>query len=661
MARTAITTQRLRTRFMGGSTLFNGTTSTIPTTLTDNSVFKTGNGFTLFAWIKPKSGGEGTGGRIFDKSQADSALDGIKWQLLSGGNINLRIAGTSITSGTNYFKKNRWQFLLVTVSNDSLVSHYIDNVLSGTPGTAGALSNITVSNPLTIGNRSGATDFTFDGLIGECGIIPRVVTEAERYAIMNGSFPSDTTNLWKLDDQPSTYVDSIGGENGTGANTTYSQDFPVQQRSLADDEAKASLLFDGVDDYLETTYSSILTFGTNSFSFTFVYKMTGLVASNRDILVKNRNTGENLLLIRSRVNGTELLFQFYSDASNKVDLTVSNFWLLNIWAKYTFIVNRETGYAEAYRNGLLLGRLAITGNPIDTTTKGFVIGKGIFSGGYSKGLAKRLFVNAKALSLTEIKNFHFNNIIPTESLVLNLKMNEGAGTIAYDTSGNGNHGTITGAVWSSDVPSKKRKAIGGNLVNNGDFAYQPPFVANQTTSGRWLDGTAAGSTSKLPINVYVSFGGAAGDKYARLTERNGIKCLLVHINAGAFAEIRNGSTVYYGVRSSQDFDVKPNTQYKLSGYIEAENVSGDSDSGVYVTVLFSKSDGTSSEAKSSPNIKVNSPRTYFETIFTTNSTSRCGHIECRVYGHTGAATLAGDFYFSDIQLVEVGAARLPVT
>jgi len=51
--------------------LFDGANTTIPTTLTATSSFQ--NGFTISAWIKPDSAGEGNAGRIVDKSSGDNS------------------------------------------------------------------------------------------------------------------------------------------------------------------------------------------------------------------------------------------------------------------------------------------------------------------------------------------------------------------------------------------------------------------------------------------------------------------------------------------------------------------------------------------------------------------------------------------------------------
>ena len=82
--------------YANGKGSFNGTTSTLPTSLTGNGQFQ--NGFTIVAWINPDSVG-GTAGRIIDKATSGST-GGIIFGMGSAENrlfSNLN-AGTGVFS-----------------------------------------------------------------------------------------------------------------------------------------------------------------------------------------------------------------------------------------------------------------------------------------------------------------------------------------------------------------------------------------------------------------------------------------------------------------------------------------------------------------------------------------------------------------------------------
>lgn len=159
---------------------FDGADTTIPTSLTSNTVFQ--NGFSLSVWINPRTTGEDViyGGKIIDKSQSTTTTDGFTYSLTSDNRIYVRIDnGTSNITPTNSISLNTWQHVAVTVVSDGTVTHYIDGVVSGTPATSGIPSDIVTSNPLTIGNRSTTTAQTFDGSMFDAHIYNRVLSQTE--------------------------------------------------------------------------------------------------------------------------------------------------------------------------------------------------------------------------------------------------------------------------------------------------------------------------------------------------------------------------------------------------------------------------------------------------------------------------------------------------
>ncbi len=137
-------------------------------------------GFTISAWINPTSTGEGGGGRILDKSSAVSGVDGFEYRLDDVSQVLIKInAGAERISAIGSINFNEWNHVLVTVSASALVTNYVNGVLSGTPGTSGAIAAITTTNAMRIGNRSGSTNETFDGSIQKLRIYNRVLTAGE--------------------------------------------------------------------------------------------------------------------------------------------------------------------------------------------------------------------------------------------------------------------------------------------------------------------------------------------------------------------------------------------------------------------------------------------------------------------------------------------------
>jgi hypothetical protein len=159
------------------------------------------DGFTISAWINPRSGGEGgvgDSGRILDKSSSTTSLDGFSFRtvpvegILTG--LRFRInGGTLATSGTSNLPLNTWQHVLLTVSSGQLANFYVNGVLSGNANQdlEEPISAITTTNAMRIGQRSEATDRTFDGRIADVKMWNRVLTTDEIAKVYGGSPVTD--------------------------------------------------------------------------------------------------------------------------------------------------------------------------------------------------------------------------------------------------------------------------------------------------------------------------------------------------------------------------------------------------------------------------------------------------------------------------------------
>jgi hypothetical protein len=96
-----------------------------------------------------------------------------------------------------------------------------------------------------------------------------------------------------------------------------------------------------------------------------------------------------------------------------------------------------------------------------------------------------------------------------DTLKAHYKLDEGAGTIAYDSSGNGRHGTWTGLVASShytgaDVPYSYQNQVGyGNKIQaNGNQVNKPIYPLSRTSVIPFLvSGTSTNQFIHIPRNV----------------------------------------------------------------------------------------------------------------------------------------------------------------
>lgn len=322
---------------------------------------------------------------------------------------------------------------------------------------------------------------------------------------------------------------------------------------------------------------------------------------------------------------------------------------MNEWKHVTYTFDGTNHVL--YINGSQIGTSTNVGDP--GTPTAFYLGA--YSGTNSpfRGKFSTPQIWNTNLSAAQIQTVFFNNLIPTGN-VLNAKLNEGAGTTAVDTSGNSNNGTITGASYTADVPMVARKLVNGNLVKNGDFEFAPPFTAATATGARFIDGTAAGSTSNNLFGWYISgIVGSASAKFDNTVSYSSTNSLKVSITAtGSYIEVflpteTGAGAGYYG----KIIPVLPNTSYTLTYRMKTNYVSGDATNGAAVVLIGSTGAGTDATSSvSGTYVKTTTDWTQYTLTLTTAATVRYLQINPRVYGHQGTGTLIMDAWFDDISL-----------
>lgn len=169
------------------------------------------NGFTISAWINPRSGGETTG-KILDKSTSTTSANGFHFHVDSNRlSININ-AGTTRSSAVSSIPYGNWIYVLVTVNSSSIANFYVNGVLSGTANQdlVQPISAITTTNAMRIGNRATATDRTFDGGIRAVKMWNRVLTQDEITADYKGHNPAPANQILNV---------PLGGNYANGTNS----------------------------------------------------------------------------------------------------------------------------------------------------------------------------------------------------------------------------------------------------------------------------------------------------------------------------------------------------------------------------------------------------------------------------------------------------------
>lgn len=319
---------------------FDGADTTIPTTLTSNDDFL--NGFTISAWIKAESAGEGGNGRVVDKAESNIAINGFRYYLESSQVYFGINEGATIGSGANTVPSNVWNHILVTVASDATITHYINGAQSGLPSTTNVLSGITTANSLTIGNFAGAASRTFDGSISDVRIYNRVLSPTEITELYNSYSPrmkssSHTKGLaghWPL---------TLGESNGS----------TVKDLGSGDNDGTASNVTIGgrMSDFNGTTSSIDLgsdVIGTGADTISAWINLDSLGENSGGRIVDN---GKTFFYLSNAPDTNSLAFR--SDGTNYA-LAAAEAVSLNQWIHVT-ATRDASGVANIYVNGVLSG------------------------------------------------------------------------------------------------------------------------------------------------------------------------------------------------------------------------------------------------------------------------------------------------------------------
>ncbi len=324
-------------------------------------------------------------------------------------------------------------------------------------------------------------------------------------------------------------------------------------------------------------------------------------------------------------------------------------WHTRAWVIY---VEGGTAKCDEYEDGVKLGNTHLVDYTGDTN-----IPNGSLSFGKSQtvnfnGLMARVRIYNRRLTASEVAQDHFGRLPYAPDA--NWRLSEGVGPTIVDSSGNGNNGVLTGGSYSADVPMKARRALNGNLLENGDFEFVPPFVALQTSSGRWVDGTAIGSTTNDLFKVSVGFGNGGGEiGFDSTVKYAGQRALYLHNQPGGYVEARLDASSYYQARGQQ---LLPNTAYVLAFRMKTELVGGDAsgtNDGAFMQYLVASALGSASGSFGTTRVRSATDWTEYSLAFTTGPTAAWGHPEMRLYGHTGTIdTLEMKAWFDNLSLVQ---------
>ncbi|MDO8524418.1 MAG: LamG domain-containing protein [bacterium] len=279
------------------------------------------------------------------------------------------------TSGWN---NNQWHYVIVVFNRAGNSQVYMDGVANGTPASLAPIAGNTIDNAFSfrIGGTSGA-NASADGIIDDVRIYNRALSAGEVGQMYNSTkdgylgkikVSTGLVGYWKLDDNNTlTSVIDYSGKGNTG--TAYSgtaTSTSVLSTSTA--MVGRAMGFDGVNDWVGSTYSSNLKLGNNGTVSLWVKPIS--LPSGTHILVSYGGSGYISGYLVSQ-NGSDLYVYWITAGSN---MYVASVLQLNTWQHIAF--TNKDGAMTLYYNGVNIK----TGNSGGTLTADWST---YIGGGYS--------------------------------------------------------------------------------------------------------------------------------------------------------------------------------------------------------------------------------------------------------------------------------------
>ena len=288
-----------------------------------------------------------------------------------------------------------------------------------------------------------------------------------------------------------------------------------------------ALDFDGVNDYLA---SGAFSLDTSEWSASMILKND--TAGSDQVFLTFAATGSNdeSFIIYNNFSSSNKI-SFYGGAFTGSPI-VFDYVIPTDYEHLTFTFASNT--LSLYANGVFVDSGSVTGND-GTQTASAIVGarKQASYAQYFNGQVSGLKMYSTALTAAQVADLYNNpeKVVPTgvaySALKLWLPMMEGAGTTAYDGSGNGNHGTISGATYVNGIgaPVAQTAVIdwnkGSNLFEYSeqfDTAYWPIGGNTTLTSGQEApDGSQNAYRLQMPASsgtyLYQSKSTTIGQDY----------------------------------------------------------------------------------------------------------------------------------------------------
>lgn len=447
------------------------------TTIPSSTKYDFGAGnYTISSWIR------GTGTDDYRAIVFRYSMQSVGFAFLTDittGTIRTWASG-SVLNGTSNVLDNKWHYVTVT-RNGATLTIYVDGKAENSRSDV-ASENVTLSSSaVTIGYNAAASAYPWKGSIDDVKIYPYARSAAQIKTDYNsrgaaaksgsgaslGSKPQDwlsngLVGYWKMDENSGNATDSSG--NGYTLTNTNTATFAAGQFGNATSLAAASSQY-----FVKTSATPFVTSGPYTVSYwayvtSYPTRYSGVMAyTNTDGGVGNWIVGVDstgkLQFFNLRAQGVNGIY-YYASTSSVIPL--------NAWTLITAVYDGTNTLAYVNGSAVTLAAPIADGTGFPT---GLNVGRSdpADTDYFFTGRMDEIRYYNRALSPKEVSDLY--NWAPGPKTY--LKMEEGAGTSANDSSGNSNNGTVNSGTWTTGKYGKGVNVNGssGSNVSIPDFAY----------------------------------------------------------------------------------------------------------------------------------------------------------------------------------------------
>lgn len=556
-------------------------------------------------------------------------------------NFHLTINGTLYdgTVGSAGSFAGKW-FHSVMDFDGTTLRGYLNGALVATGSVSGAIT--LTDNSITVGGQISSNAFW--GNICQFFVSSHLSAQQIAGIAANGTYPSGLVGLYYMNEGSGTtlYDNSGNGNNLTLSNGLWTNDVPIQSRTSTPSRFvpplfPCSLFFNGSAQVTGTGVS----LANSDFTIMFWCKCSPHATYNMVYSLGSGATTDNALQCQFKTPNQADLGFFGDDYIVTTGGVLDNQW--HFWA---FCFQTASKTKSIYRDGTFVGSATSSGQFVGNTS--FAIGSAAFAGDAMVGSVCGLYIYNSLLSQSQIIAAQNGNY-PAGAVGV-YRLSEGAGAIAYDSSGNGNNGTITSATYVSDFPGRVRDLVGGNLAYNPGFEFAPPTNVAMVNALNWFDGTSGGSSTNSLFGWRLS--GQNGGHYSGMfdsanshTGNYSLKISTTAINCAV-----SGGNGSFGSKSPYSINISPSTSYTLTFWMKTVANSGSANTGAYFEVREYSGSNLQVGSHTTTGVTTTTGWTQYKIIWTTASTCSYLMLVYQLVGNDGTATLIMDAWFDDIFL-----------